>query len=297
MLFTVHWADFWVDALWDLWRQECQRWSGAEVGNAVGRRCIGGCIGYLVVSVDAIRDRAFRIARLASYGVVLGAVGGAIGMFVGDEVNFVLNNTLSVGDDESTGAIVAMFARGLGWTILGVAIGMSEGIAAKSLGKFSYGTIGGTIGGFFGGCLFGLILLHLCPRSDDLESMGQRTGPGHSRCLYWIVFGLGTRGFSARIRQGAAGWQEGREYPLDKPSSLLGRDEHADITPFRDMNVEKKHAIVTLRDGPKYVLVNNGAPPNSHWSTIHPFLILRNSTMVTASSSATCCYVSRPVRQ
>ncbi|HYV34331.1 MAG TPA: FHA domain-containing protein, partial [Gemmataceae bacterium] len=56
------------------------------------------------------------------------------------------------------------------------------------------------------------------------------------------------------------GWQEGREYPLEKAASLLGRDEHADIALFRDMKVEKKHAFIK-RTGPKYVLVNNGAPP------------------------------------
>ena len=56
------------------------------------------------------------------------------------------------------------------------------------------------------------------------------------------------------------GWQEGREYPLDKPASLLGRDEHADIALFRDMKVEKKHAFIK-RVGEQYSLVNNGAPP------------------------------------
>ena len=56
------------------------------------------------------------------------------------------------------------------------------------------------------------------------------------------------------------GWQEGREYALDKASSLLGRDEHADIALFRDMKVEKKHAVIR-RERSGYVLVNNGAPP------------------------------------
>ena len=51
---------------------------------------------------------------------------------------------------------VTMLARGLGWCLLGVAIGMSEGIAARSLGKFSYGTLGGALGGFLGGVLFEL---------------------------------------------------------------------------------------------------------------------------------------------
>ena len=56
------------------------------------------------------------------------------------------------------------------------------------------------------------------------------------------------------------GWQEGREYPLDKPASLIGRDEHADIALFRDMKVEKKHCTIKQVSG-KYYLVNNGAPP------------------------------------
>jgi predicted component of type VI protein secretion system len=58
------------------------------------------------------------------------------------------------------------------------------------------------------------------------------------------------------------GWQEGREYPLEKPASLLGREEHADIALFRDMKVEKRHCFIKrLRE--KYVLVNNGAPPEN----------------------------------
>jgi pSer/pThr/pTyr-binding forkhead associated (FHA) protein len=57
------------------------------------------------------------------------------------------------------------------------------------------------------------------------------------------------------------GWQEGREYPLDKPANSLGRDEHADIALFRDMRVEKQHAFIR-REGPRYLLVNNNAPPD-----------------------------------
>jgi len=56
------------------------------------------------------------------------------------------------------------------------------------------------------------------------------------------------------------GWQEGREYPLEKPASLLGRDEHADIALFRDMKIEKRHAFIK-RLGERYILISNNAPP------------------------------------
>src|ERR1019366_6220647 len=128
----------------------------------LGGAIIGGSIGYFVVSVQAIRDQSLvRFARLASYGVIIAMFGGVIGMFAGDLINTgiikffrSINITL---DTRGFGyLLVGMFARGLGWSLLGIAIGASEGIAARSLGKFSYGSFGGLLGGFIGGMLFEL---------------------------------------------------------------------------------------------------------------------------------------------
>src|SRR5690348_7478737 len=53
-----------------------------------GGAFIGGSIGYFVVSVESIRDRSLlRFVRLAAYGVVLGALGGAAGILIGEWVN------------------------------------------------------------------------------------------------------------------------------------------------------------------------------------------------------------------
>jgi hypothetical protein len=232
----------------------------------LGGTFIGGCIGFLVVSVEAIRDGALiRIARLGTYGVILGSIGGAIGMLIGDQVNVWLNylffEQVYKGQQVPTllSIVVAMVARGLGWTVLGVAIGMSEGIAAKSLGKFSYGTIGGLLGGFFGGCLFGLFYY---------VAVQQQGSSYWANAMGLVILGACIGSLSALVQavfqpgcvKVLRGWQEGREYPLEKAASLLGRDEHADIALFRDMKVEKKHAWIK-REGPRYILVNNGAPP------------------------------------
>jgi hypothetical protein len=215
---------------------------------------VGGIIGYFVVSVEAIRDRSLvRFSRLASYGVLLGAAGGAVGMLIGDWTQLWLSEVLS-------GVAAEMLIRGIGWLFLGLAIGMSEGIAARSLGKFSYGTIGGALGGLVGGCLFGLFY-----------SLAIQANLGTT--YFWGAVGLVITGacigsLSALVQavfQPASvkvlrGWQEGREYPLDKMANLLGRDEHADIALFRDMKVEKKHAYIH-RQSNRFFLVNNGAPP------------------------------------
>jgi Inner membrane component of T3SS, cytoplasmic domain len=231
----------------------------------LGGALIGGLIGYLVVSVEAIRDRnPVRFARLASYGAVLGAIGGALGMMVGDAVNYYLVDLIGAGREGGVAHTLAtMGARGLGWTFLGVAIGVSEGVAARSLGKFSYGTAGGAIGGFVGGALFGLFYLKTLDQAGSASLWGA-TG--------LVILGACIGSLSALVQgvlQPASvkvmrGWQEGREYPLDKIANLLGRDEHADIALFRDMKVEKKHALIR-REGNRYVLVNSGAPPEYTW--------------------------------
>src|SRR5438876_292688 len=118
---------------------------------------------------------------------------------------------------------------------------------------------GAIIGGFVGGALF------------ELFYAEARSAPGGTD-YFWSAMGLVILGacigsLSALVQaafQPASvrvlrGWQEGREYPLEKPASLLGRAEHADIALFRDMSIEKQHAYIR-RVNEQYVLVNNGAP-------------------------------------
>jgi hypothetical protein len=224
---------------------------------------IGACIGYLVVAVEAIRDRALlRFNRLATYGLILGALGGAVGLSLGEMISV---RTISFWLVEELGsprgnffiALALMLARGIGWMFLGLAVGMSEGIAARSLGKFSYGAVGGSLGGFVGGCLFHLIYV----TSQETVSFSGAMG--------LVILGACIGSLSALVRgifQPASvkvmrGWQEGREYSLDKRDNTLGRDEHVDVALFRDMRVEKYHAIIQ-REGNRFLLVNTNAPPD-----------------------------------
>jgi hypothetical protein len=238
-----------------------------------GGALIGGAIGYFVVSVEAIRDRSLlRFVRLASYGVLLGLLGGAVGIIIGEGVNYKLVQWIGASREHPVlNLLGTLFARGLGWMFLGVAVGGSEGIAARSLGRFSYGTLGGAIGGFVGGILFGFAL--------------DRANAGEGRAALWSAVGLIILGacigsLSALVQsvfQPASvkvlrGWQEGREYPLSKTDNLLGRDEHADIALFRDMKVEKKHAIIQ-REGQRYLLLNNDAP--SEWTRVNDRPVLQ----------------------
>jgi len=232
--------------------------SSSAAQELFGGALIGGFIGYLVVSVEAIRDRSLiRFCRLASYGVILGAAGGALGMWLGEKVNYYLvHGLLTAGTLRAIGEVLS---RGLGWMLLGLAVGLSEGIAGRSLGKLSYGTMGGAIGGFVGGALFGLL--------KALERASDSSGHLWGGAMGLVILGACIGGFSALVQgvfQPASirvvrGWQEGREYPLLKVDNLLGRDEGADIALFRDKLVEKRHAVIQ-RNGKRFILHNNEAP-------------------------------------
>ncbi|MFO0926067.1 MAG: FHA domain-containing protein [Gemmataceae bacterium] len=227
---------------------------------------IGAGIGYLVVSGDAVRDRSWlRFARQAAVGAVLGAIGGAVGMFLAERVNFALVGGIGAIRGSTVKFLLTVATRGVGFLFLGMAVGVSEGIAARSLGKLGYGTLGGTLGGFLGGCLFGLVYLVTLQRGGDAAFAGAAGLAIMGACigaLSALVQGV-FQPASVRVLRG---WQEGREYPLDRPATVLGRDEGADIALFRDMRVEKRHAEL-VREGDGYLLRNRGAAPE--WTRVN----------------------------
>ncbi|MFM7151664.1 MAG: FHA domain-containing protein [Gemmataceae bacterium] len=220
---------------------------------------IGGGIGYFVVSSEAIRDRSLlRFLRLASYGLLMGAMGGAVGMVVAERVNFLMVGGIGAIRGDTFRFVLTVLIRGFGFLFLGLAVGLSEGIASRSWGQVRYGSLGGAMGGFLGGCLFGLVYLLTLQGGGDAALAG---------ALGLMIMGACIGGLSALVQgvfQPATirvlrGWQEGREYPLVKDKTWIGRDEHADIALFRDMKIEKKHVLIH-RQGDRCLLYNQGAP-------------------------------------
>src|SRR5262249_60331888 len=115
----------------------------------LGGGVIGCSIGYFVVSVEAIRDRSLvRFSRLATYGLLLGALGGALGFVLGEEFFGFLTDRMKADREHSALYLIgAGFVRGIGWMVLGLAVGIREGIAARSMGRCRFGAIRGGAGG------------------------------------------------------------------------------------------------------------------------------------------------------
>jgi hypothetical protein len=114
-----------------------------------------------------------------------------------------------------------VLVRGLGFLFLGFAVGLSEGIAARSLGKLSYGTLGGTIGGFLGGSLFGLVYL------VTLQGGGHASLAG---ALGFLIMGACIGSLSALVQgvfQPADEFASGCRYDWEDARDLLLRGDFA----------------------------------------------------------------------
>ena len=114
----------------------------------------GMFIGAFIWSHEMITGRQFKAAvRRAGFGAVAGLLGGAVGAALGNTIFTALGKfTADAGGFRpSLGLALAI---GLGWAILGAAVGLSGGMMIRSRERALYGLAGGFLGGLFGGLLF-----------------------------------------------------------------------------------------------------------------------------------------------
>jgi len=199
---------------------------------------IGGIIGFFLNAAGPLRDGAWlKLARVASWGALAGAIGGAAGLLLGEVV---------IGWFQG-----GLLGRAVSWAVLGLGIGASQGVAYRSRQRLVYGLIGGGLGGLVGGYLF--------------EALRQRMGDRYtlSQGLGIVILGAGLGLFLALVEevlkrawvQVVRGRQEGRTYLLARAKCSLGLDERAEVGLFGDPQVARQHAeIEVTREG--YVLRN-----------------------------------------
>jgi hypothetical protein len=224
----------------------------------IGGALIGACIGFGIAGLEALMDRsALRFLRYSAVGIILGGLGGAAGMWIGDWTNKVIAE--SAGGSGAIAVIGSVIARVLGWALFGLAVGISEGVAAGSHRKITYGAIGGSLGGALGGLVFGTLMAAFQP-GETAYLWGQALGLLILGALIGALRALVEEVLKPAAIRVILGWQEGREYPVVKERTLLGRDESADILLLRDMAVAKRHALLH-RNGPRFWLQRLDATP------------------------------------
>ena len=196
--------------------------------------CIGAAIGALDGVLTGRRASAMAGGRT---GALLGALGGAVGSIPG-ELAFQALRAIGLG----------LVGRALGWAIVGLCIGVAQGVMDRDRVRILRGGLGGLLGGYLGGGCFELINGWLA------------SGAG-SRWLALVILGAFLGAFIAFFQRWlsdawlvvvSSGAQEGHRLDLTKPETVIGRGDLDDFVLYAGEGVAPRHALVSEK-------------PNGYW--------------------------------
>ena len=233
---------------------------------------VGGCYGFALGMVESLtRGLPAQAVRKGLLTAFIGLPGAMIALFAGNLVYGSLSNLL--GNPAGVGApptplgfITDIVPRTFGWMLFGGGIGAAVGVTTGSTKRWWHSTIGGLIGGALGGIAFQIFTLLFSPLylAGSAGAPVEVGGPG--RAVGFPVLGASIGFFIALVQEALkAAWvrvilgrNEGREYPVDKPVCIIGRDEYADIPLFGDPQIALQHARI-IRQQNRHLLEDLGA--------------------------------------
>jgi hypothetical protein len=189
---------------------------------------VGLFIAAFLASIEALSVGQWRqAARGMRVGAVFGAVGGAAGLLVGEFAFDVIGG---------------FNGRILGWAVLGLVVGLGVGWATRSGARCRNGALGGLVGGATGGFFYQALT------STFPQAFGRAIAIILIGALIGFFIGLVSellkRGWLMVVRSQSRNAREGREYPLVKNVTIIGRAEESDIGLFGDQTVLARHAII-----------------------------------------------------
>ncbi len=241
----------------------------------------GLIVGLAIGTAESVSMLSRREAGMSILmGALIGAGGGILGISFGNTVfNIALSLAGGPGIYDAIGHsvpesvskhipqatpnlltfLLLLIGRGAGWALLGSLIGLSQGIATGSTKKMINGFVGGLLGGGIGGSVFEILVWIGQTGAAPLS-------PGMIRFITYGITGgsIGLFiGFIEEIAKKAwlvrlVGRNEGKEYMIFKPVTILGRSELVDLPVFGDPDISERHAQIVAQ-GQKYFIEDLGS--------------------------------------
>ena len=146
--------------------------------------------------------------------------------------------------------------RGVAWLLVGIAAGLTVGIASRSPKRLGLTVAGGTIGGFLGGFIFDFF-----PQSEKLSWVPQLFGIALTGLLIGSSMALLEQAARTQWIDIVAGGMAGKQFILYKSEIIIGSDPSVDITLIKDSAIAPRHARI-FKQGGRTVLesLNPGMP-------------------------------------
>jgi len=186
-------------------------------------------------------------------GLAIGALGGAIGFLVGQGALFLTGEYL-IHSMRRFNTVGMPVSRAIGWAVLGVFVGMVDGVRSRSWNKIRIGIIGGVTGGFVGG----LALEYF--RIVFSETV-------FARLLGLLLFGLFIGLFygfvEVRLSYGVLtllnGRFKGKEFLINQKRLGIGGQEKNEIKLEGYRDVSERHALVRVKKDDVFISRVEGA--------------------------------------
>ena len=229
---------------------------GLALGLAVG--------GFLGISEGLAEGTNSRFRRAFAWFLGLGAMGGFVGMYVGEEVFSLMGGKIDPATWNHGEFLWQVMARSLGWMPIGLFLGAVFGVPNFSFRRSWNGAVGGAIGGFLGGFIFDVLIITRLFGGPQVRMIGF-TLIGAAIGFFINLLAEAMKRVWVKV---LIGRNEGREYVIDTSVAYVGRDELADIPIFLDPMVPRRMASFRFTNG-RYALhpesdnppiLVNGAP-------------------------------------
>ncbi|MFM9964541.1 MAG: FHA domain-containing protein [Planctomycetaceae bacterium] len=214
-----------------------------SIGGTVQVALVGGLVGAAIGAglnmVAGMSNGQWKQLLLRIWpGLIGGGLGGLLGGLAGN-ILFIVG-----------------VPKALGWCLMGLGIGVVEGLYERSPGKLRNGLIGGGLGGLFGGMLF-----------DPITNMIGSASGMSSRATSFVILGMCIGvliGLAQVVLKDAwltvlDGYRAGRQLILSQPVTTLGRAEHLPL-PFlgsMSQDLELEHARLTRQPNGSFALADN----------------------------------------
>lgn len=212
--------------------------------------CIGAAIGALDGIVNGVRSRAVKGGWM---GALLGLAGGALGSLPGEGTFEALS-----------AANLGLVGRALGWAVVGIFIGVAQGVITRDKARMLRGGLGGLLGGYLGGGFFEIVSLTLARGSG-------------SRWIAVVILGAFLGAFIAFFQEWlsdawlvvvSSGRQEGQKYNLTKGETVLGRGDRDDFVLYAGDGVVPRHALIFRKEAGHWIRPIN--PEHPVWVAKQP---------------------------
>lgn len=244
-------------------------------------------IGTTVALVDAATTRIAEKVLIAMAIAVPVAV--VIGIVVGKGVDSYYSNAIQrlwdegsarVDNGESVEVVNQWFKnsihlpRGIAWLLVGIAAGITVGVASRSLKRTLLTVGGGAVGGFIGGFIFDFF-------PSDLEIVSQLAGMGITGLLIGLSMAVLEQAARTQWIEIVEGGMAGKQFILYKSDISIGSSTSADITLIKDPTISPQHARIFAAGGRSYIESLNPGMPVSVGGVVDLRIQLKDNDYIT----------------